>query len=342
VTSAPLNGENRFYSPTLGEIVISPVIQRADAPSNFCREIFPISDNLCIAWSGSRIGAKAVVEDIRTHFGESEVTFDELNEFVKCLVYREAREVSLIGVFVNAGKVNVFCIKSRYFDDPLFGPVYVAGSGSEDFKSILGTYQSTKDELETSDPLAVAGGMCAGLLTLEAVTGRTLKQRYGGGFECVTFQSGKFHRLPEVTFVFWRIGHKDKSQVVFKMLPTILKLCYREDDLIIRRTMGVSDEHAPRPVKAISSLFTIPSLLGVSQTRPIGVDELPNLNSQYTFHGFLIERSPKNHVVFGYGESKLGSITFRNERNTIRCSLSAAFKAKINEIGNRFWNSHIK
>lgn len=342
VTSTPLQGECRFDSPTLGEIVITPVIDGAYAPSDFCRKIAPISDNLCIAWSGSRLGAKALIEDIRSHFTDSEVAFEELYKFVQSVNYQEAQEVSLIGVCVNAGKVNVFRINSEYFNVPLFGPVYVAGSGSEDFKSVLGTYEGTKEELETAHPIGVAGSLGSAMLSYEALTGRTLKQRYGGGYEVVYYANGTFQTLPEATYVSWRIRTKDERQATFEMCPTVIKICYKGDDLLIRRSYGVIDAHQTPYEPATTSLFMVPSLFRGSNRIRVEIDDLPNLNSAFTFHGFLIERASGDYSVFGYGERNKKSIDFQEEDGVIKCFLSDALWTKINKIANRFWNSHIK
>jgi hypothetical protein len=337
ITSTPLKGERRFRSPSLGEIVMSPLFDVGHAPSGFSQKIVPISKNLCIAWSGHHMGARGLSKDLRAHFRNSEVTFVEVNEFLESLQYKEAREVSLVGICASDDKVEIFGVRCKEnTNHPLFGHVYVAGSGFNHFELALDAYQSTK-ELETSNPVLVAGGLGAAFLTLEAFTGAPLKQAYGGGFEILRFENGECQRLPEATYVFWR-GREDNNHVTYQMHPTVVKICYKEENLIIRRSSGVSDQNVRRPAKATNSLLTIPSFLGSPRTKSEENDDLPNLNSAFTFHGFFIERGP-HYILTGYGENERQSIEFREDQGTIRCSLSEAFRERVDAMVKRFITS---
>lgn len=333
VTSTPLKGERRFESPSLGKIVMSPRFDVANAPSGFSQKIVPISKNLCIAWSGDYISAKGVSKDLRARFGNSEVAFIEVKEYLESLEYKEARGVSLVGICNSDAKVEIFGVRCQEITNhPLFGHVYVAGTGFTHFKLALDAYQG-----RSQNPILVAGSLGATFLTLEAFIGAPLKQAYGGGFEIVRFENGEFHRLPEATYVFWR-GREDENQVTYKMHPTVLKICYKDNDLIIRRSTGVSDENVPRPARATSSLLRIPSFLGGPTRNSEADDDLPNLNSAYTFHGFFIERGPR-YILTGYGENERKSVEFQEEHGTIKCSLSEAFRDKVAAMVKRFVSS---
>lgn len=199
----------------------------------------------------------------------------------------------------------------------------------------MDTLQLSKIQFNASNPALLPGGLGGSILTLEAFTGLNLKQHFGGAFQTYGFEGRKFHRIPEATYVFWRLLHEDDSSLQFAMHPTVIKVCYKDDDLIIRQSTGIIAEEVSARTVAITSLVAVPPLLNRSNSSPIGIDDLPDLNSLYTFHGLLIEDGG-DKIALGYSERGAKSITFREEDGVIRAMLSDTFEDKIAGIAKRF------
>jgi hypothetical protein len=238
--------------------------------------------------------------------------------------------VTLLGICNGAAGVEIFGTGCKKKDHPICGSVYVAGTGTPHFTLSLDTLQLTTAEFQAVHPAVVAGSLGAAFLSLEAQTGKTLQRHYGGGFEIVWFERGKFRKLADATYVFWRIGQDNKTRRKFHFdaKRSVLKIGYKGSNMIIRRTDGVIfDDRAVRTT-ATNSLFSIPPLIGGSTVVPSVVDELPNLNSAWTFHGFIIKLGDNSIHARAYAECNMKSVEFHEEHGIIRAATSKAFRER--------------
>jgi hypothetical protein len=84
----------------------------------------------------------------------------------------------------------------------------------------------------------------------------------------------------------------------------------------------IFDDRAVRAA-ATNSLFYIPPLIEGSTVVSSVVDQLPNLNSAWTFHGFLIKLDDNSIHARAYAEYNQKSVEFYEEH--IRAVTSKAF-----------------
>jgi hypothetical protein len=143
-------------------------------------------------------------------------------------------------------------------DVPRLGTVYAAGTGKEEFIRKLGVTDWTIGG--AANEFGVAHLLLGDLVNMEFRGGGTIENRWGGGFEAVTFtsDSGRLQKVGDILHTFWAVDARspDKAQFV----PMFYKTTYWRDALIVRyaRFDGISERTFQL---AMNSFELIPPLL---------------------------------------------------------------------------------
>lgn len=260
-------------------------------PRELCQKIVVLGDNLVVGWAGSYDVARDVVGELVRKGAAQPFTNDTLQRHFDGLDPDVWQEIGLVG-FIRDPDRRIAQFGRSYFKLPteLFGTVGILGSGLDDFEKFL---QQTQ-QLPEADNLAmnalqrsIAFGLHMGgsLLRLELATPASLQKFYGGGYEIVVSEMGKFQKLDDVTYVFWWV-EADGPQLRGGLLPSrVFRYSYKDDLLRIRSV--AFDGSGPRTA-ASEQLFRVPPVY-----RDVHPDEeadttLPPLNPRWLCNYFLV------------------------------------------------------
>jgi hypothetical protein len=91
----------------------------------------------------------------------------------------------------------------------------------------------------------------------EVVDGTTVWNRYGGGFEVIYLDDGRFRPLSDITYLFWRVDIDDDGGGVVRFVPTALKQQHEGDLLVISR-WHLEDTPTPSRVERLELHAILP------------------------------------------------------------------------------------
>jgi hypothetical protein len=267
--------------------------------NSLAQKLCIITPNLAVGWSGSKIVAQTVIKEMMEHFTNGGcVTFDEVGKFLFALDFPEARDVQLVGL-VHEGNnfVRDFRWNAKTHKSVHFGEMQLAGSGSDHLIELL---QGFDDELliKLGNPPDFATAVSKFLMLAGYILGEERNSRqnlasfYGGGFEIVYFNQGKFDKLGNLTYLFWAVNviSSDKLQIAPQVA---IKLSYRKDVLLIHSIdLGISNGQSGSSNAAIFAVEPIHRRLDNVEMEEIKATSIPfpDLNSHIVCHYVSINR----------------------------------------------------
>ncbi len=207
--------------------------------TNLTQKIVHISDRICVAWAGSYLVARHILQCIAL-VSDSFKTGDDILDFIRrmSISSHEKESVSFIFYIIDADGDNYRLTVQDYMTSQTeFGidhKIKYAGSGAFHFLetvsfNLVGTYGRMSSYQET----VVTWLSRAAIVFLEEVLSETPHYyRYGGGFEILMpwVPTGKFRKIPYSTF-FWR----DTDNGIKPILLFYSMQYNAKNDLVINR-----------------------------------------------------------------------------------------------------------
>ncbi|WP_461791573.1 hypothetical protein [Pedobacter sp.] len=166
-----------------------------------------VQDILCVGFAGDVPIIEALVVEIRDFFLHRKVTLASLAELFHSL--QSATRCAAIFVLPVMGEDRFVVLRLGEWSIAESGEVMLvsAGSGAKDWgTNFLQTYPYLTEKEFT--PLFYRQRVlntCMKFMLNERVTAQTLLDGWGGGFDLVYFQDGKFKRLNNLAYVFYVI-----------------------------------------------------------------------------------------------------------------------------------------
>jgi hypothetical protein len=123
----------------------------------------------------------------------------------------------------------------------------------------------------------------------EVSTAQSLRQYYGAGYELTTFNSGRFRKLGDVTYIFWYVEADDEG---FNVTPPreIFKYVYYDDILVIRTAHFNDPEHLSN-LSFKDQVWMVPPIYrGITEEDERAL-RIPDMNSHFLCSYFLIRHS---------------------------------------------------
>jgi hypothetical protein len=195
--------------PTIGEITEIFPKGSGFVPTALRQKIVIVNENLCLAWSGTRISAQIIISALlRESQKKPKWSFDDLSSFFKNFDGEHGSKVGIIG-YSNDGR-GIFPFgygtQQRNYQSERHGLVRLGGSGAENLQSYLDNFnipplQGRMNPLETAIGNALA--ITTHMTGLERITGNNLLHYYGGGFEIASLVRKKFTKIDNVTYLIW-------------------------------------------------------------------------------------------------------------------------------------------
>ena len=109
---------------------------------------------------------------------------------------------------------------------------------------------------------------------------------YGGGYEIATYISGKYDKIGDITYMFWRAGIEgDAVRVAFAPYRAF-RYAY-ENDLLVIRSVGF-DDSKETPVVTDQKLFFVEPVYRDANPGETAAIALPSLNARNLCIYFLV------------------------------------------------------
>lgn len=196
-----------------------------------------LSDRLVVAWSGPLDQAERALRILSAAASRQNLTRAEIETELMAIDPDQIDKLYLIGLLVtdvSGDQVSASALQLRAppTNVPGLGAVYAAGTGKSEFLRLVAKTDWTLGGSATED--LVAHSLVGELIDKELRRGGTIEDRWGGGFEAVTFRTdlGRFQKVGEVLHTFWAVDLSVPDEAQFT--PWFYKTTYLRDALIIR------------------------------------------------------------------------------------------------------------
>lgn len=205
---------------------------------SFAQKVNILSDRLVVAWSGPMDQAERALRILSAAVSSGQISDkDDFEKELQAIDPDKINKLQLIGMLVTDVRGNqvsgsTLALNVPPTDVPGLGTVHAAGTGKDDFTRLLGKTDWTLGGV--ANELQVAHFILGELVNMEYRQGGTIENRWGGGFEAVTFDSdsGRLQKIGEILHTFWKVDlhSPDKAQFI----PSFYKTTYWRDALIVR------------------------------------------------------------------------------------------------------------
>jgi len=299
-----------------------------------------IGSNLAIGWTGHRIAAQCVIEEMVAENRRNSFTLSTLFSYLNSRPNEGINhDFALVGWLIEGERVRGFGFRSTIeFTSETFGRVGLLGTGAEDLQDYLTAYPDIPLWNVPHPWQAFSMGLLLTgfLLRSEMKNLSSLHQYYGGGYEIIGMDQGLFVKLDNVTFAFWEatlIGKK----VTFTLQPRILKYSYRDDVLLIRSLIFSQAVQSSLDLVANSRVDAVPPIYR-NITNEEADGHQPPMNSQILCNYFLIKLPNGIRQVFSrvhhISDEREPLLSFHEDGAQVQVTLSASqFSEICEEIG---------
>jgi hypothetical protein len=267
--------------------------------TGLAQKLCVLNQNFAIAWSGTRIYAKSIIQEIVGAFGPNyDITWPDLDKFLRSIDPADSKHVSLVGMLWHGETITHFGWRAKQFTFNRFKQVRAAGSGVDHLREVMKLYDSFSMPDASSAcclfhaALAKVFSVCSWLIGDEFQTRTNLHLFYGGGFEIVCAKDGRFQKIGDITFLFW-FAEVASTEMQLWPCRIAIKVCYSNDILIIRRVNFAEEdpEVLKLPHYKKQATFVIAPFhrnVDKSEADEIVAKGPPGLNSDITCHYVLL------------------------------------------------------
>jgi hypothetical protein len=203
----------------------------------FAQKINVFDGRVAIAWSGPLIQAERALRVIAALCSRSDLTADDVLAELRAIDGSAIDRLQLVGLVLQEVRgttveVSLFSLRVPPMDIPTFGQVFAAGSGRDAFLHML--QKADWQSQDSANAFQVAHGLLGALTNEEFRTGNTITNRWGGGFEALTFSeaSHRFEKVGNVLHTFWKTTENLDAPI--GLFPFFYKTMYWRDALVIR------------------------------------------------------------------------------------------------------------
>jgi hypothetical protein len=316
-------------------------------PVDLNQKIAIVSDNLMIAWAGSRIAAKTVIKEMLERNKSQMFTKDSLIKYLKTLGESIGQQdVRFLGFLIEEGRVYPFGFRYNIVRTEKLGDIGLLGTGSEDLMEILKqvlqnqTFTNIKEN-EFVGAIAFTLLLSGTLLMYEVATAQTLIQRYGGGYEIASVMNGRFQKLEDITYLFWSAWLEGKTVHINPFPYNVLKNVYFNDILVV---LGIILEETAGDGCLVKKQTTdiIPPIY-----RNINRDEIkslsfPSINSTWLCNYFYVKTPEGKFETFAKVDHRMDDSLIRFEEDGQEIKGIGVEKRFIEEVAQEIVDRFIK
>lgn len=190
-----------------------------------------ISDNFCVAWTGSYIQARAHIRYLREETQGQIINERRYNEILNAYPVEDMSDLELLTYHYDHDKKR-FSRRNRnlpHFELGRAVDIQVGGSGIEEFVPQFLAMEETAFT-GVANPLAQAVGhaavLCNSFWGMETFHGGGLGHGWGGGFEIAYFRRGRFEKLSNILYLYWEARQLAQGGFELVLLPRFMKVDY--------------------------------------------------------------------------------------------------------------------
>lgn len=305
----PTIGESQKVFPAGSGFTITGITQKVNI----------LSENLMIAWAGTRYIAKSILTDLNERIRREPFTIKSLQDYFEDFRRSENRnQVHFVGTFVENTRVLSFAIGGEVVSDPAWGEVRLAGSGTDDVKTFLKNVQPLKLITAGSpepglEAVVRAVTLTSQLLQLELQNQSTLLQYYGAGYEIASLVAGRMAKIADVRYLLWEADATGETLQLGQPYY-IVKNSYLNGVLAIRSSRLTDKTRDGMPLFDESTHLVEPAFRAISEEDVKAFrSKPPDMNSRFLVNLFLVRyrdgstewmnridyrATPNTHVVF--------------------------------------------
>jgi hypothetical protein len=282
------------FIPSIGERINNFNFDQSFYFVNTFQKIVLLDDHIAIACAGGKDPVKYLIERIIHKHNLNPFTRETLTDFFRTdLVFKvpilQNDDWSII-VFIYSSinnSVKVFRKGVFTLNNPTFGRINYAGSGTRVFESLLSNLPIIEKGEEDLFINELPQGMTKALFSALLLMGdlwkldfhenpESLKNRFGGGYEIAFLSEGKFKKFTDYLILVWVIDSNNNFST-----HIAVKSYYHEDLLIIRVLEGDGRDFTRNRGYVVKTLL--------NQNQSVNLDNIKkvDLNSHYLLNYFL-------------------------------------------------------
>lgn len=280
--------------PTIENLSAMFPVGSARVPCGLRQKLAVVANNLVVGWSGSLNTARDVIAELKRKSQSQTFTYETLTKHFEGLSQRVWDDIGLVG-FLEESQDRVFHWwrgpKSVEVDTKLFGRVGLLGSGLDDVEKMLLDIPSLPVGLDRTllgpeQALGFCLHMTGNLMQLEIATRKSLAQFYGAGYEIATHIGGKYDKIGDITYMFWRAGIEGEAVRVAFTPYRAFRYAYANDMLAIRSVSF--DDSKKTPVVTDQKLFFAEPVYRDATPGETAAITVPSLNALNLCVYFLV------------------------------------------------------
>jgi hypothetical protein len=224
-------------------------------PTEFCRQIvglrrkvYTITNNLAVAWSGTRIHAQAVLSNLSASFKGKIPSIDDIKDALGCMA--GLGQCKLVGAIVDKKTLCFSWDSTKKHGFRLVDSV-IEGSALEASPVML----KPNLNIGSHDTTLCALSKLANPLAREVIYGDNLQHAFGGGFELHQFKNGCFRPVEPVTYLFFLVREEQDGSMIVVPHSTILKVFHENEILYLFSAEIIDQKLSNAHIHAISGFF---------------------------------------------------------------------------------------
>jgi hypothetical protein len=273
------------------------------------RKVVRVSSTLIVSWTGHKVCARILLNDLLSNFGERHVDLETLSSHLASVGDQGNLNCTLLGWVAEGDELTAFRWSTNAIDHIDTGNHFVEGSGAPEFMQMLSESEVTSPRSDPTPQGALRQALIwAGILIgYEIASAATIQQAYGAGYELYYFDGKEFQPADDVTYVVWDI-QSDPGRRFAPRIVKFLKCFYANNFMLAQTAEVVATRQAAPELRTPSGIPAIgavvlgeKNLFGIWQTAagqspPDNVWE-PRTYSSNLLANILIVRSPNNRYV---------------------------------------------
>lgn len=195
-----------------------------------------VQDILCVGFAGNLSVIESWVSEIKDYFLHRAVTMESLENLLETLEDSPGSSIifAIGGPEFSGNTTAVYHAGNWISNDSKENlRILSCGSGAETFTSHFVEQAAYLDESEINAKFCQQRvlSICISFLNHERKATSLLRNGWGGGFDLVYYENGKFQRLNELTFAFYVV---DAGKVMNPIPVSLIHQSYSDGNVVVR------------------------------------------------------------------------------------------------------------